>query len=410
MDNLITTFIHHNYDILPKKEYVPTADYIAGKAFDFEAARWDFYLKHAKRIKANLRTLFKEIEFHNNKKDDLMDAILFLKQTFERSLSLRKIDPSLFPDQFIPKHIKKYLRNPDSQKFVYHPDKYEFYVYQSIVKEIDKGNLFCNDSTKYKSLNADLLSDKVWQNKEELIQKCRAFVHIKPHHSKQKADYEGIVACIVANGFSFGTYLMAQSCDISYSSLSNIEKNFFSIENLKEANDIIVNKIAGLKVFRSWNIFAEKLLAGVDGQKFETRIDTIQSRYSFGLKKGVVAFSMVLNHVPVNCKIIGANEHESHYVYDIIYNNTADIDPDAISGDMHSVNRVNFAALDSISKAFMPNFTSPAEEAKNLKSIKPLNLYKEYIMRPAKLVNKKLIIEEWDNKISYNNFDINLNT
>ncbi|AVP88044.1 Putative transposase [Candidatus Phycorickettsia trachydisci] len=477
------------YGILPKKEYVPTADYIAGKAFDFEAAKWEFYLKHAKRIKANLRVLFKALEFHNNNtKGELIDAISFLKQTFEKGLSLSKIDTELFPDQFIPKHIKKYLRNPDSQKFVYHPDKYEFYVYQSIVKEIDKGNIFCNDSTKYKSLSADLLSDKIWQNKEELIQKlgypnidvdilekleeleerlhdkildvnkkidskenqyfkikeknlsdikwyltnpkapendehffdglpninisdllyfvnqqtnfCRAFEHNKPRYAKQKADYEGIVACIVANGFSFGTYLMAQSCDISYSSLSNIEKNFFSIENLKEANDTIVNKIAGLKVFRSWNIFADKLLAGVDGQKFETKIDTIQSRYSskyFGLKKGVVAFSMLLNHVPVNCKIIGANEHESHYVYDIIYNNTADIDPDVVSGDMHSVNRVNFAALDSISKSFMPNFTSPAEEAKNLKSIKPLNLYKGYMIRPTKLANKKLIIEEWDN-------------
>jgi predicted cupin superfamily sugar epimerase len=55
---------------------------------------------------------------------------------------------------------------------------------------------------------------------------CEAFDHIKPRYSKQKADYEGIIACIVANGFSFGTYHMARSCDISYSTLSNIEKTF----------------------------------------------------------------------------------------------------------------------------------------------------------------------------------------
>ena len=123
-----------------------------------------------------------------------------------------------------------------------------------------------------------------------------------------------------------------------------------SLENLREANDIISNKIASLKVFNS-NILPDKLLAAVDGQKFETRLDTMQARYSpkyFGLKKGIVPFSMVLINVPINCKIIGSNEHESHYAYDIIYNNTSDVDPDAVTGDMHSINRVNFALLDSI--------------------------------------------------------------
>ena len=173
-----------------------------------------------------------------------------------------------------------------------------------------------------------------------------------------------------------------------------------SLENLREANDIISNKIASLKVFNSWNILPDKLLAAVDGQKFETRLDTMQARYSpkyFGLKKGIVPFSMVLNHVPINCKIIGANEHESHYTYDIIYNNTSDVEPDAVSGDMHSINRVNFAVLDSISKLFMPNFSDPEEQVKSLRSMKPLVLYKDCFIKPTKLANRKLIIEEWEN-------------
>lgn len=36
---------------------------------------------------------------------------------------------------------------------------------------------------------------------------------------------------------------------------------------------------------------------------------------------------MVASHIPVNARIIGANEHESHYVFDILYNNTTDIQP-----------------------------------------------------------------------------------
>ncbi len=507
------------YDILPKNQYLPTAEYIVGQTFDFQSAKWEFYVNKAKRIKANLRMLFRSIEFCSIKKDDdLMQAILFLKDVFDKNLPLNKVTTDKFPDKFIPKNIRKYLRiskndstaksestkqtriNSDKATTInaYHPDKYEFYLYQSIVKEIDKGNIFCNESTKYKSLSADLVSDKVWQNKDELIQKlnypniavnieqrldelevklhtkilevnrkiaskensyikikesktkddkvdknskthhkwhlinptieekddnffagvpninisellyfineqtnfCEAFDHIKPRYSKQKADDEGIIACIVANGFSFGTYRMSRSCDISYSTLSNIEKNFLSLENLREANDIISNKIASLKVFNSWNILPDKLLAAVDGQKFETRLDTMQSRYSpkyFGLKKGIVPFSMVLNHVPINCKIIGANEHESHYTYDIIYNNTSEVEPDAVSGDMHSINRVNFAVLDSISKLFMPNFSDPEEQVKSLRSMKHLVFYKDCFIKPTKLANRKLIIEEWEN-------------
>jgi TnpA family transposase len=513
-----TNFWKSAYDILPKTQYLPTADYIAGQSFDFEAAKWEFYVNKAKRIKSNIRMLFRSIEFCGKKNDDdLIQAISFVKDVFNKETALSKIAAEKFPDKFIPKNIRKYLyisnikgtvdpaqsceakqtsptsgTNINTTPNLYHPDKYEFYLYQSIVKEIDKGNIFCNESTKYKSLSADLISDQLWKNKDELIRKlnypniavdikqrldeletklhrkilevnrkiaskenthikikdvkdkdvksspkwhlinptvdekdddffagipninisdllyfineqtgfCKAFDHIKPRYAKQKADYEGIIACIVANGFSFGTYRMAQSCDISYSTLSNIEKNFLSLENLREANDIITNKIASLKVFNSWNIATDILLAAIDGQKYETRIDTTQARHSpkyFGLKKGVVSFSMVLNHVPINCKIIGANEHESHYTYDIIYNNTSDVDPDAISGDMHSINKVNFAVLDSISKLFMPNFSNPEEQVKSLRCMKSLSLYKDCFIKPNKIINKKLIIEEWEN-------------
>jgi TnpA family transposase len=53
----------------------------------------------------------------------------------------------------------------------------------------------------------------------------------------------------------------------------------------------------------------------------------------------------VANHVPLNARIIGANEHESHYVFDLLYNNTTDIQPSIHSTDTHGTNEVNFAIL-----------------------------------------------------------------
>ena len=54
---------------------------------------------------------------------------------------------------------------------------------------------------------------------------------------------------------------------------------------------------------------------------------------------------LVANHVPINADIIGANDHESHYVFDILFNNTTDIRPEVHSTDTHGTNEVNFALL-----------------------------------------------------------------
>jgi TnpA family transposase len=93
-----------------------------------------------------------------------------------------------------------------------------------------------------------------------------------------------------------------------------------------------------------------------DGQKFETRIPTLLARYSpkyFGLKKGIVSYTLVANNIPVNARIIGANEHESHYVFDILKNNTTEIQPQVHSTDTHGTNEVNFAILTGVSQTQM---------------------------------------------------------
>ena len=40
---------------------------------------------------------------------------------------------------------------------------------------------------------------------------CQTFKHVKPYYAKQQANYKEISACIVANGFTFGTCWLAQS-------------------------------------------------------------------------------------------------------------------------------------------------------------------------------------------------------
>jgi hypothetical protein len=54
---------------------------------------------------------------------------------------------------------------------------------------------------------------------------------------------------------------------------------------------------------------------------------------------------------------LGANQHESHWVFGICYNNTSDIVRTTITGDMHSINEANFAILCWFGTNLAPRFT-----------------------------------------------------
>ena len=40
-------------------------------------------------------------------------------------------------------------------------------------------------------------------------------------------------------------------------------------------------------------------------------------------------------HSALNARIIGSNEHESRYIYDLLQSNTSDLKPDVLSTDIY---------------------------------------------------------------------------
>ena len=134
---------------------------------------------------------------------------------------------------------------------------------------------------------------------------------------------------------------------------------------------------------------------------FETRLSTINARHSpkyFGLKKGVVAYTMVANHVPVNAQIIGANEHESHYVFDLLFNNTTEIQPDIHSTDTHGTNEVNFALLHVFGYQFAPRYRDIQTKMQEvLYGFQHPTQYGAVLLKPIRKLNTRLIVEEWEN-------------
>lgn len=227
-----------------------------------------------------------------------------------------------------------------------------------------------------------------------------SFTHILERYVKSEADNRRISASLVAFGTNIGPGKMAGISDMSYNELVNAARNFIRLETLQVANDKICNAMEKLPIFKYYNIREEVIHSSSDGQKYETHFETINSRYSpkyFGLNKGITSYTLVANHIPINAKIIGANEHESHYVFDILFNNTTDIEPSIHSTDAHGINQVNFIILHFFGYMFAPRCNDINSQVKTIGSIEDPGKYKDLLVKPSRKINTRLIEDEWEN-------------
>ena len=136
---------------------------------------------------------------------------------------------------------------------------------------------------------------------------------------------------------------------------------------------------------------------GVDGQKVGCGEATSKARdwrKDVGRGKGVVAYTLLDNHVALQSELIGAHEHESYYVFDICYHNTSEIAPTTITGDMHSVNKANFAILHWFGLNLAPRFTNLQMQLKHLYCGRDVAGYGDYLIQPAGRIGHQLIASE----------------
>ena len=227
-----------------------------------------------------------------------------------------------------------------------------------------------------------------------------AFSHVLGRYAKQTQDSRALIGSLIAWGTNTGLGRMGEISDIGYHPLKTTSDNFIRLETLCEANDSISNATAQLDIFRHYDI-GDVLHSSSDGQKFETKIPTINARYSpkyFGLKKGIVSYTLVANHVPVNAKIIGANDHESHYVFDILFNNTTSIQPEVHSTDTHGTNEVNFALLHFFGYQFAPRYRDVRDKiSESFYGFNHPKKYGDILIKPIRKIKNKLIVSEWEN-------------
>ena len=377
----------------------------------------------------------------------------------------------------IPKGMTRYLKRESTDTHI-DPYLFEFYVYQKIYHEIDRGRLYCNNSVSYCDIDTDLVDDAMVDDVEKIaaefgypkipvycdqrlddalqdlndawarttgniqensnpgfnIRETRTgqqlwsllydsseklddaffktlpkveianivmfigdrigmwsgFTHLKDRYTKRKKPLPlAINACLLSEAFGFGTLKMADMSDLELNQLRSMREDFIRVDTLCAANDIVSNHIHALPIFKQWNLMDEKVLADADGQKHSTTDSTIQSRYSrkyLGKGRGISLYTLLANYVAVNAKNIGLNEYEGHSLYDMIYNNKTDIDIHMVTGDNHSLNKLNFVALDSIDVDYVPSIKNVREAADDLYAAQPLD-YDTGVLKPKGIID-----------------------
>lgn len=466
------------YGMLPKEQFSAMAEFLEGKSFDKKAALWEYYGKSSRIFALYLRPIFTTVKLEYYKENSYIgELISVLKAHYLNGggpSDLTICDDLGFT---IPKNMNQYLKREPNDTNI-DPYLFEFFVYQKVYHEIDRGRLYCNDSVSYCDIDTDLVDDALVddveqiaaefgypkipiycdQRLDEALQELNeawertthnirensnpgfsiretktgqqywsllydsveklddaffknlpkveianivmfigdrvgmwsGFTHMKDRYTKRKKPLPlAINACLLSEAFGFGALKMADMSDLELNQLRAMREDFVRVDTLCAANEIVSNHIHSLPIFNRWNLMDDKVLADADGQKFSTTDSTIQSRYSrkhLGKGRGISLYTLLANYVAVNAKNIGLNEYEGHSLYDMIYNNKTDIDIHMVTGDNHSLNKLNFVTLDSIDVDYVPSIKNVRDAADDIYTAKPLD-YDTGLLKPKGVIN-----------------------
>ncbi|OHT23734.1 hypothetical protein A3Q29_20190 [Providencia stuartii] len=223
-----------------------------------------------------------------------------------------------------------------------------------------------------------------------------AFEGLSSQKRNSEAREGDLIACLFGNGANYGLHKIASVSDRSVGALRSVNDSYIRSETIHSANDTISNAIARLPIFKYYTINETAPFGSIDGQKHACRINTFKARFSakyFRKGKGVSAMTLVVNHVPVNTTINALNEYEGHFAFDLLYNNSSDIQPGSVATDNHGINNVNFALLDIFGYQFSPRY---ARFKRVFEEMFDVTLGEELHITLKKPIKYQLIVDEWE--------------
>jgi TnpA family transposase len=220
------------------------------------------------------------------------------------------------------------------------------------------------------------------------------------YHKKSSFNQKTLYAGIIGLGCSIGISKMSRiSSQIGEHSLYNTVNWYFSLENIRSANDQIVSFMDKLELPNLYRRVDEQLHTASDGQKFEVRGESLNANYSFkyfGKNQGISVNSFIdERHFLWHSLVFSASERESAYVIDGLMHNET-VKSDIHSTDTHGYSEAIFATTHLLGISYAPR----------IKNLKKQRLYgfkewdketmNSWKIKPSQSVSEALIIEQWD--------------
>jgi TnpA family transposase len=174
-------------------------------------------------------------------------------------------------------------------------------------------------------------------------------------------------AALFGNACNLSLSDLARSSDLAYDSLWWAAKNYFSDENLKSANDLLVNFHHKQWLAAYWG---DGTLSSSDGQRYATsgkirNAKALPKYFAYG--QGITFYNYTSDqYSQYGTKVISATERDATYVLDEILANETDLKITEHTTDTNGYSDLVFALFDLVGIEFAPR----------IRDIKDQRLYK----------------------------------
>jgi TnpA family transposase len=188
-------------------------------------------------------------------------------------------------------------------------------------------------------------------------------------------------AALFSNACNLSLADLARSSDLDYQSLWWVANNYFSDENLKKANNILVNYHHKQWISSHWG---GGTLSSSDGQRFPTsgkiRNAKALPKY-FGYGKGISIYTHTADqYSQFGSNVVCVTERDATYVLNEILANETDLPLVEHTTDTHGYSDLNFALFDLVGKQYSPRIRDLKDQRLYKISGTQTETYQEHIL------------------------------
>lgn len=231
------------------------------------------------------------------------------------------------------------------------------------------------------------------------------FEHWQVKYQRAKPPKKIFLAGIIGFGCDIGHRKLAQiSKQIDESDLDNAVNWYFSLQNVRDANDRILRLTDRLSLPNIYRQNPDVLHTSSDGQKFEVAVDSLNANYSFkylGKDKGVSVVTFIdMRELMWHSTVISSAEREAAYVIDGLMHNDV-IQSDIHSTDTHGYSEVIFGATYLLHFEFAPRIKGLGRQ--QLYAFKHRQHYREQgqVLLPDRTIREALVEGPWDDVLRF---------